>query len=122
MPLCMRSLHSSLRRDHKLKYQGRFQYSLFLKGAVRCSSYRHMIALIQFIISQGLELEDLLMFFESHFSKLMTHDQFVKGYAYNFRHLYGKEGSRKNLTPLSCAKIIMGPPPMPGQTHGCPYK
>jgi hypothetical protein len=30
-PMCMRSLHESLRRDHLLKHFGRLQYGLFLK-------------------------------------------------------------------------------------------
>lgn len=33
MPLCMRRLHTTLRKDHKLKHAGRQQYWLFLKGA-----------------------------------------------------------------------------------------
>jgi DNA primase large subunit len=71
---------------------------------------------------QGLELEDALVFFESHFGKVMTHDQFVKDYSYSLRHMYGKEGARKNYTPFSCMKIILGVAPQPGQVHGCPYK
>ena len=31
MPLCMQKLHATLKRDHKLKHQGRQQYWLFLK-------------------------------------------------------------------------------------------
>jgi DNA primase large subunit len=52
----------------------------------------------------------------------MSHDQFQKGYSYTFRHMYGKEGSRKNYTPFSCMKIIMGTPPEAGAFHGCPYR
>jgi DNA primase large subunit len=62
------------------------------------------------------------MFWEQHFAKVMSHDQFAKGYQYMFRHMYGKEGSRKNYTPQSCLKIIMGAPPEPGAFHGCPYR
>ena len=56
----------------------------------------------------------------------MTHtqarDQFAKSYSYSFRHMYGKEGSRKNYTPFSCMKIIMGSPPEAGAYHGCPFR
>jgi len=31
-PMCMRSLHENLRRDHHLKHFGRLQYGLFLKA------------------------------------------------------------------------------------------
>jgi DNA primase large subunit len=69
-----------------------------------------------------LDLEGAQQFWESHFSKVMNHDQFVKNYGYSFRHMYGKEGARKNYTPYSCMKIIMGTPPEAGAHHGCPYR
>ena len=103
MPLCMKNLYVNLKKDHKLKHWGRLQFGLFLKGA-------------------GLSVEDALVFWESHFSKIMNHDQFNKGYSYTVRHMYGKEGSRKNYTPYSCLKIIMGAPPETGAYHGCPYR
>lgn len=103
MPLCMKNLHNALKKDHKLKHWGRLQYGLFLKGA-------------------GLELEDAQTFWEMHFTKIMSHDDFVKKYSYSFRHMYGKEGARKSYTPYSCMKIIMGTPPEPGAFHGCPYR
>lgn len=103
MPLCMKNLHVNLRKEHKLKHWGRLQYGLFLKGA-------------------GLNMESALLFWESHFSKIMNHDQFVKTYDYSFRHMYGKKGARKNYTPYSCMKIIMGTPPEVGGHHGCPYR
>lgn len=46
----------------------------------------------------------------------------MKSYSYSFRHMYGKEGARKNYTPYSCMKIIMGAPPEAGAYHGCPYR
>jgi DNA primase large subunit len=103
MPLCMKQLHGGLKRDHKLKHWGRLQYGLFLKGA-------------------GLSLEDAVRFWESHFSKVMAHDAFQKNYSYSFRHMYGKEGARKDYTPYSCLKIIIGTPPEAGAYHGCPYR
>mmetsp|Transcript_16242 Transcript_16242/g.24464 ORF Transcript_16242/g.24464 Transcript_16242/m.24464 type:complete len:492 (-) Transcript_16242:202-1677(-) len=103
MPLCMKHLHNSLKLDHKLKHWGRLQYGLFLKGA-------------------GMQMEDALAFWESHFSRIVQHDEFNKKYAYSFRHMYGKEGARKNYTPYSCMKIIMGTPPEAGAHHGCPYR
>lgn len=103
MPLCMKHLHNMLKKEHKLKHWGRLQYGLFLKAA-------------------HLDLDGALAFWESHFTKIMSHDQFVKSYSYNFRHMYGKEGGRKSYTPYSCLKIIMGSPPEIGAHHGCPYK
>lgn len=67
-------------------------------------------------------MDDAMRFWESHFGKVMGHDEFVKQYAYSFRHMYGKEGNRKNYTPYSCMKIIMGSAPEPGAFHGCPYR
>lgn len=34
MPLCMRQLQVTLKRENKLKHWARLQYGLFLKGAV----------------------------------------------------------------------------------------
>lgn len=103
MPLCMRNLHSALKKESKLKHWGRLQYGLFLKGA-------------------GMDLEGATQFFQAFFTKVMSLDQFTKSYAYSLRHMYGKEGARKNYTPYSCLKIILGNPPEPGAHHGCPYK
>lgn len=103
MPLCMRRLHGGLRREHKLKHWGRLQYGLFIKGG-------------------GMELEDAIKFWESHFRKIMDHDAFQKNYSYSFRHMYGKEGKRTEYSPYSCMKIIMGSPPETGAYHGCPYR
>ena len=103
MPLCMRNLHGGLSKDHKLKHWGRLQYGLFLKGA-------------------GLSLEDAVQFFQMHFTKIMSQDDFTKKYQYTIRHMYGKEGARKDYTPYSCMKIILGSPPEVGAYHGCPYK
>ena len=44
MPMCMKTLQSGLKRDHKLRHEGRMQYGLFLKGI-------------------GLSMEDALLFY-----------------------------------------------------------
>lgn len=103
MPLCMSELHNGLERDHKLKHWGRLQYGLFLKGA-------------------GMSMEESLVFFQRQFTKIMSPENFQKQYAYNIRHMYGKEGKRASYTPYNCQKIILGNPPQSGDHHGCPYK
>ena len=100
MPLCMIQLHYGLQSDKKLKHWGRLQYGLFLKGA-------------------GLSLDDALIYFERQFSCAKN---FQKEYAYNIRHMYGKEGKRASYPPYSCSKIIHSNPPNANDHHGCPYK
>ena len=103
-PLCMRTLHTGLKADHKLRHFGRQQYGLFLKGI-------------------GLTLEGALEFWRTEFTKSMSAEDFNKKYAYNIRHNYGKEGKRADYTPFSCAKIIMGNgAPGVGEHHGCPFR
>ena len=104
MPLCMRQLQVGLEQDKKLKHWGRLQYGLFLKGA-------------------GMSMEDAIVFFARHFTTV-TNEQFQKEYAYNIRHMYGKEGKRASYTPYNCNKIILGNAPSggSGEHHGCPYK
>lgn len=101
-PLCMRSCHEIVRSKHHLKHFGRLQYTLFLKGI-------------------GVLLEDALRFFREEFTKTMDLERFEKGYAYNIRHSYGKEGSMVKYSPFSCMKIIMQAVG-PQDTHGCPFK
>jgi len=104
MPLCMQQLHQGLKRDHKLKHQGRLQFGLFLKGA-------------------GMSLEEHTLFFQREFTRIMTSEQFNKSYSYSIRHMHGKEGKRASYTPYNCMKIIFGNPPQSGvEHHGCPYK
>jgi DNA primase large subunit len=101
MPLCMARLQLGLQRDHHLKHWGRLQYGLFLKGA-------------------GLSLEDALVYFERMFSG--RGKDFNKEYAYNVRHMYGKEGKRASYPAYNCAKIVNNNAPNSNEHHGCPYK
>ncbi|KAL7570128.1 hypothetical protein ACA910_019971 [Epithemia clementina (nom. ined.)] len=103
MPLCMREMHNGMKKQGKLKFFGRLQYGLFLKGA-------------------GLDLDNALAFFQRHFTKV-TGEQFQKEYSYNIRYQYGKEGKRKSHDPYSCAAIIHGnAPSTSGDYYGCPFK
>ncbi|XP_002746723.1 DNA primase large subunit [Callithrix jacchus] len=103
-PPCMRQLHKALRENHHLRHGGRMQYGLFLKGI-------------------GLTLEQALQFWKQEFIKgKMDPDKFDKGYSYNIRHSFGKEGKRTDYTPFSCLKIILSNPPSHGDYHGCPFR
>ncbi|XP_008844726.1 DNA primase large subunit [Nannospalax galili] len=103
-PPCMRQLHKALRDNHHLRHGGRMQYGLFLKGI-------------------GLTLEQALQFWKQEFIKgKMDPDKFDKGYSYNIRHSFGKEGKRTDYTPFSCMKIILTNPPSQGDYHGCPFR
>lgn len=101
-PLCMRACHEQLRLVHHLKYGGRMQYGLFLKGI-------------------GVTLEDSLRFWREEFTKKIDAEKFAKSYEYNIHHNYGKKGSMINYAPYSCLKII-AENVVPGDVHGCPYK
>lgn len=68
----------------------------------------------------GLSLDDALRFWQTEFTKGMSAEDFMKKYAYNIRHNYGKEGSRKDYKPYSCTQIILGDPPGANQFHGRP--
>lgn len=103
-PPCMRQLHKALRDNHHLRHGGRMQYGLFLKGI-------------------GLTLEQALQFWKQEFIRgKMDPDKFDKGYSYNIRHSFGKEGKRTDYTPFSCLKIILNNPPSQGDYHGCPFR
>lgn len=102
-PPCMRNLNDNLQAEHHLKYDGRNQLGLFLKGI-------------------GLTVEDSLQFWSSSFQPKIPRDVFEKKYAYNVRYIYGKEGRRADWKPFGCGKIISGSAPGNGQHHGCPFK
>ncbi|CCD27366.1 DNA primase subunit PRI2 NDAI_0K01750 [Naumovozyma dairenensis CBS 421] len=104
-PLCVKNLFYGLKKDGHLKYQGRQQLSLFLKGI-------------------GLSAEESLKFWCDAFTKnnKMTVEKFNKEYRYNFRHNYGLEGNRINYKPWDCRTILSKPRPGRGEYHGCPYR
>jgi len=52
-------------------------------------------------------MEYSLLFFQSQFAKIMSHEQYQKQYSYNIRHMYGKKGKRVSYTPYNCTRIIM---------------
>ncbi|VDP48145.1 unnamed protein product [Soboliphyme baturini] len=102
-PPCMRVLYQRLCDDHHLRNGGRLQLGLFLKAI-------------------GMPLDESLQFWKSHFAPRFDSSAFEKNYAYNVRHIYGKEGKHVAYSPCSCFKIITTNPPGPLDAHGCPFK
>jgi DNA primase large subunit len=102
-PLCMKQLHRKFRENHHLKFDGRVQYRVFLKGL-------------------GFSVHDSILFFRNEFTKVIPATKFDREYVYHIRHSYGLEGSRKDYAPMDCQKIILGAAPRHGQYHGCPFK
>ncbi|ODV86312.1 hypothetical protein CANARDRAFT_27547 [[Candida] arabinofermentans NRRL YB-2248] len=106
MPLCMNSLMTNLMTDHHLKYTGRQQLSLFLKGI-------------------GLNAEESMRFWQFQFTSgpgSMNVEKFNKEYKYTFRHNYGLEGGRINYKPWDCRTILSKARPTKQDSHGCPYR
>ncbi|AQZ18538.1 PRI2 (YKL045W) [Zygosaccharomyces parabailii] len=103
-PLCVKNLFAGLKQHHHLRYNGRQQLSLFLKGI-------------------GLSMDEALKFWSEAFTAgSVTSDKFNKEYRYNFRHNYGLEGARINYRPWDCRTILSKPRPARGEYHGCPYR
>lgn len=104
-PLCASYLQKNMILNSHLKYTGRQQLSLFLKGI-------------------GLNVDEALKFWAFQFTKTskMNMDTFNKEYKYNVRHAYGLEGGRINYKPWDCATILLKPKPQRGEYHGCPYR
>lgn len=101
-PLCMSTMQAQLKKDAHLKHEGRRTYGLFLKGI-------------------GLSLDDAVKFWRDSFARKMTADKFQRNHVYNIRHMYGKEGRRKDYTPLSCMSIIHAAQGN-GEYHSCPFR
>lgn len=102
-PPCMRQLYEHATREHHLKYGGRQQLGLFLKGI-------------------GLSLEEAINWWRKIFVAKSGEDGFNKNYLYNIRHNYGQEGKRANYGPQPCSKVILGTAPGAGDNHGCPFR
>lgn len=104
-PLCMKNLMDALLQMGHLRYHGRQQLSLFLKGI-------------------GLNAEEGLKFWCHMFTRngKMTEDKFNKEYRYNFRHNYGLEGNRINYKPWDYRTILSKPRPGRGDYHGCVFR
>lgn len=105
-PMCATHLQSGLVSTGHLKYQGRQQLGLFLKGI-------------------GLSVDEALKFWSYQFTKGssgITMEKFNKEYKYNIRHNYGLEGARINYKPSDCSRILSKPKPSKGEFHGCPYR
>ena len=99
-PPCMRRLHEAVQKNHHLRNGGRVQYTLFLKKI-------------------GVEAQDAVVFFKKEFTKKMDEKTFVKEFQYQFRHMYGLVGSKKNYGLPNCAKIVDNCIEGPLEFHGC---
>lgn len=102
-PPCMWAMREFLHVHHKLFFDGRLQFGLFLKGI-------------------GLTLNESLQFWRQEMAGEIGLDKFDKQYAYNIRYNYGKEGQGKSFNPYSCAGINAKPAPTDGNCHGCPFR
>lgn len=104
-PLCATHLQRNLVHNSHLKFTGRQQLGLFLKGV-------------------GMTVDEALKFWAQQFTKStkMNMDTFNKEYRYNVRHTYGLEGGRINYKPWDCNTILLKPKPQKGEYHGCPYR
>ncbi|CCH62548.1 hypothetical protein TBLA_0H02640 [Henningerozyma blattae CBS 6284] len=106
-PLSVLNLLEGLRENHHLRYNGRQQLGMFLKGI-------------------GLSVDEALKFWANEFvyapGAHMTLDKFNKEYRYNIRHTYGLEGNRINYKPWDFRTILSKPRPARGEYHGCPYR
>lgn len=103
-PLCASHLQKNMIANSHLRYNGRQQFVLFLKGI-------------------GMGVDEALKFWTYQFTKQkMTVEDFNKQYKYNIRHAYGLEGARTNYRPVDCASILLKPKPSKGEFHGCPYR
>lgn len=86
-PPCMKALFAALVNQSHLKHYGRLQLGLFIKG-------------------MGLTLDEALAFWRREFCKKLAADKFESAYAYNVRHMYGREGKRSDYKPWSCTKVL----------------
>lgn len=101
-PLCMQQIFFSLKSNGHLRYKGRQQFGLFLKGI-------------------GLSMHESLKFWKEMFTRNISDDTFDKMYAYQICHNYGQVGSRKDYHLASCSGIL-SEIIMPNDCHGCPYR
>lgn len=105
-PLCGKHLQRNMILNSHLKYTGRTQLTLFLKGI-------------------GLSADEAVKFWATLFTSgrnAMSLDKFNKEYRYNVRHAYGLEGGRINAKPWTCSTILSRPRPNKTEFHGCPYR
>lgn len=105
-PLCAKHMTKNLVASSHMKYNGRQQLGLFLKGI-------------------GLSVDEALLFWSYQFTKGsqgMGLEKFNKEYKYNIRHMYGLEGARTNYRPWDCGTILNKPRPGKSEYHGCPYR
>ena len=67
-------------------------------------------------------MDEAYTFWKQEFTKKMDMDKFEKGYGYNIRHMFGKEGKKQDYKPWSCNKVLNQTTPGQEEFHGCPFK
>ena len=67
-------------------------------------------------------MDEAYTFWKQEFTKKMDMDKFEKGYGYNIRHMFGKEGKKQDYKPWSCNKVLNQTTPGQDEFHGCPFK
>ena len=53
-----------------------------------------------------MTLENHIEFWRREMAPKIPEDKFRKDHLYNIRHAHGKEGGRKDYTPMNCLTII----------------
>ncbi|KAL3230606.1 DNA primase large subunit [Nakaseomyces bracarensis] len=104
-PLDVKNLFYGLKENAHLRYHGRQQLTLFLKGI-------------------GLSIDEAMKFWHDAFTRnnKMSTERFNKEYRYNIRHNYGLEGNRINYKPWDYRTILSKPRPNRGEYHGLPFR
>lgn len=77
-----------------------------LKHLTACMSHGCLAAALAPLQGIGMTLENHIEFWRREMAPKTPEDKFRKDHLYNIRHAHGKEGGRKDYTPMNCLTII----------------